>query len=676
MVGIPERPANPSSADLLQLVDHAEHLSDLWHNGQVPDIHDFIAGIGRLSAEELSDVLCTDQRHRWLQGKRPAAEDYLQLHSSYHPNTDPAIELVLEEFLVRREVGDSPTIEEYDRRFPQYSRQLRRDLSMYDLLTAEPSVQNEDLPASTAHAMDTDFVRAQQSGLGRSDEGALLNFESDYESFKVLLRDISREQSVQELFSTIVRRLAERPNVALARIWVVRPGDLCASCPALPECADQSACLHLMASSGRSLDEMEDWARLNGRNQRVPFGVRKVGLIAARGEAMEVLNLTPDAPWLASPEWAKRENIRAFSGQPLIHNGQTVGVLAVFFRTPLVGSVLMWLHLIAARAAAAIVAEEGSHGCDRHKVNIAGHPSKFQFPSAVYPELPGYEILSEVGRGGMGIVYKARQASLRRVVAIKVVPVGGLGEGQVVARFKQERLFAAQVAHPNLVAAYDAGAIAGLPYFIMEYVDGAGVDRLLRQQKQFSVPDACEIVRQVAVALQHLHERNLVHRDIKPSNLMITASGQVKVLDLGLARLISESNCEDQLTAHGQLIGTIDYMAPEQCDNCHNVDIRADIYALGCTLYHLLVGGPPFGKPSYVSVYQKIKAHSEVTVPSIRARRPDVPESVDAILSKMLAKNRAERFATPIDLASALQPFSIGAKLSKLLEGGSRAGTN
>ena len=256
--------------------------------------------------------------------------------------------------------------------------------------------------------------------------------------------------------------------------------------------------------------------------------------------------------------------------------------LSVFFRTPLVGEVLMWLRLIADRAAAAVAAEGGEHRTELGTQQAVSLAAAFRFPPAVFPEFPGYEILGVAGRGGMGVVYKARQLSLQRLVAIKVVPLGVLGEDEVIARFHQERLLLAQLAHPNLVAAYDAGGVAGLPYFVMEFVEGIGLDALVRQQGPLPVAEACEVVRQAALGLQHLHEHDLVHRDIKPSNLMLTPSGVVKVLDLGLARQLSGPGQEGPITTTGQFLGTLDYMAPEQCDNSHTVDVRADIYSLGC----------------------------------------------------------------------------------------------
>jgi serine/threonine protein kinase len=398
----------------------------------------------------------------------------------------------------------------------------------------------------------------------------------------------------------------------------------------------------------------------------IPLGVRKVGLIAARGQPIEVANLEPDAPWLASPEWARRESIHGFGGEPLIHDGRVVGVLAVFFRTQAVGEVLMWLRLIADRAAAAVASESGVHSANVTSQQRARLARAFRFPPAVLPELPGYEILSEAGRGGSGVVYKARQLSLQRLVAIKVVPLGVDREDQIVSRFHQERLLGALVTHPNLVAAYDAGEIAGLPYFVMEFVDGTGLDVLVSQRGPLPVAEACEVIRQAALGLQHLHEHNLVHRDIKPSNLMLTPTGLVKVIDLGLAR-VSASAQEGQISLPGQFLGTLDYMAPEQVDDCHTVDIRADIYSLGCTLYHLLTGGPPFAALS--SPYKKLKAHAEAPAPPIREQRPDIPERVAAALEQTLAKDRNGRFATPAEVGAALLPFAKGASLAGLRHG-------
>ncbi len=652
--------------------DPVVRLSTLWRRGQEADLKEFLAEAGPLNAAELTDLLCTDQRQRWLHGERPEIHGYIALHGSFYPGAAPAIDLVFGEFVARRELGECPTLDEYCRRFPGLAGQLRLHVGLYDALgEAEQASGNltsshGENTSTASHLVQAPSIRSEQQGAGALCSPESVAFQSDYESFKRLLQEMARERSVATLLPLIVRRLAERPHVALARVWLVRPGDRCNICPARPECPDQTSCLHLVASAGRSLHEEGDWSRLDGRNRRVPLGVRKVGLIAARGQPIEVANLEPHAPWLASPEWVRREGIRGFGGQPLIHGGKVVGVVAVFFRTPLVGEVLMWLRLIADRAAAVVASEGGGHGTELGAKRVSNLAAAFRFPPAVFPELPDYEILGEAGRGGMGVIYKARQLSLQRLVAIKVVPLGASGEDEVIARFHQERLLLAQLAHPNLVAAYDAGGVAGLPYFVMEYVEGIGLDALVRRQGPLPVAEACEVVRQAALALQYLHEHVLVHRDIKPSNLMLTPSGVVKVLDLGLARQLSGPGQEGPITSLGQFLGTLDYMAPEQCDNSHTVDIRADIYSLGCTLYHLLAGEPPFA--AFSSPYQKLKAQVEAPVPPVWKRRPDVTLPLAAALERMLGKERERRFTNPAEVVAAMSSFASGADLPRLLQ--------
>jgi transcriptional regulator with GAF, ATPase, and Fis domain len=175
----------------------------------------------------------------------------------------------------------------------------------------------------------------------------------DFEAFKCLLLDMAQERSVEALLSLIVRRLADRPHVALARVWLMQPGDICPACPMRQECQDPARCLHLVASAGCAR-QGQTWDRIDGAFRRVPLGVRKVGLVASRGEPIEVADLERDPHWLADHEWARREGIRAFGSQPLLHKGQVLGVLAVFFRIPLGGEVVRCLRMIADHAAVAI----------------------------------------------------------------------------------------------------------------------------------------------------------------------------------------------------------------------------------------------------------------------------------------------------------------------------------
>jgi eukaryotic-like serine/threonine-protein kinase len=280
--------------------------------------------------------------------------------------------------------------------------------------------------------------------------------------------------------------------------------------------------------------------------------------------------------------------------------------------------------------------------------------------------LPGYKILAIMGRGGMAMVYKARQLRPQRLVAVKVIDRSLTGNREIVARFRQEHVLAARLTHPNLVATYHAGQAADCPYLVMEFVPGDTLDGIVRRHGPLPVAEACEVIRQTALGLQHLHEQGLVHRDVKPSNMMLTPAGRVKMLDLGLARDLHEAGAGERLTSPGQCLGTLEYMAPEQCVDGHAVDIRADIYGLGCTLYELLAGQPPFAGPGYRSAFLKMKAHVEAPVPPIREQRPDVPEQLAVALERMLVKDRAGRFARPADVVAAVQPFAAGAELAGL----------
>jgi serine/threonine protein kinase len=282
--------------------------------------------------------------------------------------------------------------------------------------------------------------------------------------------------------------------------------------------------------------------------------------------------------------------------------------------------------------------------------------------------LPGYKTLGMLGRGGMAVVYKARQLRPQRLVAVKVIDRSLADDQEIVARFRQEQALTARLTHPNLVAAYDVGRAAGCPYLVMEFVPGDNLEGLAQRHGPLPVAETCEIIRQAALGLQHLHEQGLVHRDVKPSNLMLTPSGRVKVLDLGLARDLREAGERERITSHGQFLGTLDYIAPEQVLDSHAVDIRADIYALGCTLYELLAGQPPFVGPGCESWFQKMKAHVEAPVPPIRKRQSDVPERLAVALGRMLAKDREGRFACPADVVAAVQPFAVGAELAGLSE--------
>jgi WD40 repeat protein/tRNA A-37 threonylcarbamoyl transferase component Bud32 len=266
-----------------------------------------------------------------------------------------------------------------------------------------------------------------------------------------------------------------------------------------------------------------------------------------------------------------------------------------------------------------------------------------------------YHLLEPLGEGGMGQVLKARHAIMKRVVALKLIRPERLAGDEMVRRFHREIELVARLAHPNVVTAYDAAQAEGMHFFVMEYVEGTDLAKLVKRQGPLPVPQACDVAHQAARGLQHIHEAGLVHRDIKPSNLILAVGGVVKILDLGLARIgMQESSESTSLTHHGDVMGTPDYMAPEQAQESRAADIRADIYSLGCTLYYLLAGKPPFGGSTFA---QKIARHLSAEPPPLEQARSDLPPGLGAVVRKMLAKRPEDRYQAPAEAADALVPF-------------------
>jgi tRNA A-37 threonylcarbamoyl transferase component Bud32 len=285
-------------------------------------------------------------------------------------------------------------------------------------------------------------------------------------------------------------------------------------------------------------------------------------------------------------------------------------------------------------------------------------PSAPAVPADLPPELanhPRYRILRELGRGGMGVVYQARQTVMDREVVIKVINKALLEQPGALERFQREVRAAAKLAHPNIVTAYDAEQAGDLHMLVMEFVPGQSLAEFLQSKGPLPVAQACSFIRQAALGLQHALERGMVHRDIKPQNLMLTPKGQVKTLDFGLAKLASERGTSSGLTAANAYMGTPDYSAPEQATDARSADIRADIYSLGCTLYCLLAGRPPFREETDVKT---ILAHLQKEPEPLPALRPEVPPELWAVLARMLAKDPAQRYQKPAEVAQALLPFA------------------
>ncbi len=266
-----------------------------------------------------------------------------------------------------------------------------------------------------------------------------------------------------------------------------------------------------------------------------------------------------------------------------------------------------------------------------------------------------YVILEKLGEGGMGEVFRARHQRMQRDVALKVIRKEKLGNAEAVKRFEREVQSAAQLNHENVVMAYDAAHHRDILYFAMELVDGITLSQKVKEEGPLPIVKACQYIRQASLGLQHAYERGLIHRDIKPSNILLTKNEIVKLLDLGLARTqTAHPDDPSQITAEGIVLGTPDFISPEQARNSHETDIRSDIYSLGCTLYWLLTGSPPYpeGTPT-----EKLLQHVEYPTPMITSVRADIPPLLEQIIAKMMAKNPADRFQTPLEIIKAISPF-------------------
>jgi serine/threonine-protein kinase len=280
-----------------------------------------------------------------------------------------------------------------------------------------------------------------------------------------------------------------------------------------------------------------------------------------------------------------------------------------------------------------------------------------------------YRILDQIGKGGMGRVYKAQHLTMGRIVALKVLAPDLMQSERAQELFLREVQAAGKLIHPNIVTAYDANNADDRFYLVLEYVDGPNLDQLVRAQGPLSVGLACEYIRQAAAGLQGAHLLGMVHRDIKPANILVQRRGLqedqpglVKISDFGLARLHHPTLSPDDpaygtiLIKDNTVMGTPDYLSPEQARNLHKVDIRSDIYSLGCTFYFLLTGQVPYPGGNALD---KLIRHTMETPIALERFRDDLPREVIDICEKMLAKTPERRFQTPAEVAAALEPYAV-----------------
>jgi serine/threonine protein kinase len=280
---------------------------------------------------------------------------------------------------------------------------------------------------------------------------------------------------------------------------------------------------------------------------------------------------------------------------------------------------------------------------------------------------PRYRVLGLLGQGGMGAVYSAEHRLMERPVALKLLNRELTSRPELVERFRREVKAAARLLHPHIVQALDAEQAGDTHFLVMELVAGTDLAHLVAERGPLPIGEGCEYIRQAALGLNCAHEQGMVHRDVKPHNLMRTPEGLIKVLDFGLARFVSEQPTDQpsgaqpgrtdrsQLTGVGMFMGTADYMAPEQASDPRKADIRADIYSLSCTLYHLLTGQVPFPGGS---VTDKVVKHALAQPIALSQLRPDVPAALEAVVAKMMARSPDRRYQTPAEVAAALAPFA------------------
>lgn len=286
--------------------------------------------------------------------------------------------------------------------------------------------------------------------------------------------------------------------------------------------------------------------------------------------------------------------------------------------------------------------------------------------------IAGYKILEQLGKGQMGGVYKAVH-NFGQIVALKVLPASKAKNQHVLGRFQREARLLTQLDHANVVRAFQVGEGNGVHFIVMEYLEGETLDEVLDRRERLPAGEAARLLVQVLDGLQHLHERRTIHRDVKPANMMLcpptgdttgdsTWDATLKILDIGLGRELfddetPEGAIDTQLTQEGSVLGTPDYLAPEQAKDARTADIRADVYSAGCVLYHCLAGRPPFPETNIMT--QMVKHATEAPEP-LAAVAPDAPKGLQAVLDKMLAKAPEARFQTPAEAAAALKPFATG----------------
>lgn len=277
--------------------------------------------------------------------------------------------------------------------------------------------------------------------------------------------------------------------------------------------------------------------------------------------------------------------------------------------------------------------------------------------------LGNYLVLDKLGQGGMGMVLKAEHRRMKRIVALKVLSPAVVKLPNMLRRFQREAQAAARLQHPNIVAAYDADEFKGVHFLVMQYIEGTNLSALVKKQGPLPIDKGVDFIQQAARGLEYAHAAGVIHRDIKPSNLLLDKSGTIRVLDMGLARIELTDGAQSELTGSGMVLGTVDYMSPEQAVNVRTADQRSDIYSLGITLYYLLTGKAAYGGDSLM---EKLLAHREHPIPSLREVRPDVPAGLSALFRIMVAKAPEDRYQSMTEVREALEVCMVAPSFAAL----------
>ncbi len=287
-----------------------------------------------------------------------------------------------------------------------------------------------------------------------------------------------------------------------------------------------------------------------------------------------------------------------------------------------------------------------------------------------------HKLLGHIGSGGMSSVYLAEHCMMHTLRAIKVLPQSRLGKSSYLARFQQEAKAIASLNHPNIVRAYDIDNQGDTHYIVMEYVDGDDLQTMVKKNGPMAFDKVADYIAQAAHGLQHAHDVGLIHRDVKPANLLVNSAGRVKLLDLGLALFSDDKQASLTIDYNDKVLGTADYLAPEQALNSHKVDNRADLYGLGCTMYFLLTGHPPFPEGT---IAQRIAKHQAQMPTDVRKIRPQCPGELEGICVKLLQKDPKFRYATAAATAEVLEAWLAKYKAQRVLQvakGGSESSLN